>query len=182
MYIYIYIYVYTTSKQQHHTHTCYYYYVWWLVCLLLIVRLSLLLHLVSVRRFPSFRTQPLESLSRHQWKRHIWATQPLAKIFLAGILLWRPGVVVVLIHYTMIFTITSPLYSSSTYTVHLYIIGVLIQATRVRHSWDSLGVYIAGPLVTMCYRCLFYPLIYTSICIYIYIYTYTHKFSIKIWI
>ena len=34
------------------------------------------------RRFPSFRTPPLESLSRYQWKKgHIWATQPLAKIF-----------------------------------------------------------------------------------------------------
>ena len=32
-------------------------------------------------RFPSFRTQPLENLSRYLWKRHIWATQPLAKIF-----------------------------------------------------------------------------------------------------
>ena len=39
------------------------------------------IHPVSVRRFPSFRTQPLESLSRYQWKRHIWATQPLAKVF-----------------------------------------------------------------------------------------------------
>ena len=39
------------------------------------------LHPVSVRRFPSFRTQPLENLSRCHWKRHIWATQPLAKIF-----------------------------------------------------------------------------------------------------
>ena len=39
------------------------------------------LHPVSLRRFPSFRTQPLENLSRYQWTKHIWATQPLAKVF-----------------------------------------------------------------------------------------------------
>ena len=30
---------------------------------------GLVLHPVSVRRFPSFRTQPLENLSRHLWKK-----------------------------------------------------------------------------------------------------------------
>ena len=39
------------------------------------------LHPVSVRRFPSFRTQPLENLSHYLWTNDFWATQPLAKIF-----------------------------------------------------------------------------------------------------
>ena len=55
------------------------------------------LHPVSVTRFPSFRTQTLENLSHYLWtKMGSWATQTLAKVLWAGILLWRPGVHIIL--------------------------------------------------------------------------------------
>ena len=51
------------------------------------------LHPVSVRRFPVFSDPaPGKSYATSCEQMGSWATQPLAKIFYAGILLWRPGV------------------------------------------------------------------------------------------
>ena len=42
------------------------------------------LHPVSVRRFPSFRTQPLENLSRYQWKQRFLSNPAPGENLLSG--------------------------------------------------------------------------------------------------
>ena len=49
------------------------------------------LHPVSVRRFPSFRTQPLENLSRHQRKKTYLSNPAPGENILSGNLVMETG-------------------------------------------------------------------------------------------
>ena len=94
--------------------------------------LLLLLHPVSVTRFPSFRTKTLENRSRYLWnKKGSWATQTLAKILWAGILLWRPGVCdIILLLLLLLLLLLSVLVSLLVLVLlvrlHQYIINIII--------------------------------------------------------
>ena len=74
--------IYTHAHQR--AHTCTYTYIH--------MHVQVHIHPVSVTRFPSFRTQPLENLSHYLWTNGFLSNPAPGENLERGILLWRQGV------------------------------------------------------------------------------------------
>ena len=99
VYIYIYIYIYIHIYTHLYIRICGRH------------GLLLVLHPVSVRRFPSFRTQPLENLSHYLWKNGFLSNPAPGENLVSGNLVMETGctkhiqILVYLIAYFMLFIV-----------------------------------------------------------------------------